>query len=60
MIIVIECMKILYRISEGGNNKVKPEYVYDKRSMFLHFINIFKECDVYVFADNVGEEFYTF
>lgn len=53
-------MKILYRISEGGNNKVKPEYVYDKRSMFLHFINIFKECDVYVFADNVGEEFYTF
>ena len=53
-------MKILYRISEGGNNKVKPEYVYDKRSMFLHFINVFKEYDVYVFADNVSDEIYTF
>ena len=53
-------MKILYRISEGGNSKVKPNYVYDKRSMFLHFINVFKQQDVYVFADNVSEEFYTF
>jgi hypothetical protein len=53
-------MKILYRISEGGNSKVKPSYVYDKQSMFLHFINVFKSHDIYVFADNVGEDFYTF
>ena len=53
-------MKILYRISEGGNSKVKPSYVYDKQSMFLHFINVFKSHDIYVFADNVGEDFYNF
>ena len=53
-------MKILYRISEGGNNKVKPEYVYDKRVMFLHFLKVFKEHDIYVFADNVGDELYNF
>lgn len=53
-------MKILYRISEGGNSKVKPDYVYDKQSMFLHFINVFRYQDVYVFADNVSDEFYMF
>jgi hypothetical protein len=53
-------MKILYRISEGGNAKVKPDYVYDKQAMFLHFINVFKYHDVYVFADNVSDEFYSF
>ena len=31
-----------------------------KRKMFLHFINIFKNNDIYVFADNVDEELYNF
>jgi hypothetical protein len=53
-------MKILYRISDGGNNKHKPTYVYDKKKMFLHFINIFKNNDIYVFADNVSEDTYNF
>lgn len=53
-------MKILYRISEGGNANVKPEFVYDKRSMFVHFINVFNSHDIYVFADNVSDEFYLF
>jgi len=34
-------MKILYRISDGGNNKIKLNFVYDKKLMFLHFINTF-------------------
>jgi len=53
-------MKVLYRISEGGNNKYKPMYVYDKKSMFLHFINVFKDEDVYIFADNVSNDLYDF
>lgn len=53
-------MKILYRISDGGNNKVKPAYVYDKQKMFLHFITIFEKHDIFVFADNVGETTYQF
>lgn len=53
-------MKILYRISDNRNNKAKPAYVYDKQKMFLHFITIFKNHDIFVFADNVGETTYQF
>jgi len=53
-------MKVLYRISDGGNNKLKPEYVHDKEKMFLHFINRFRHHDIYVFADNVSDTTYSF
>jgi len=53
-------MKVLYRISDGGNNKIKPDYVYDKEKMFLHFIKRFSEHDIYIFADNVKDSTYTF
>jgi len=49
-------MKILYRISDGGNTKLKLPFVYDKKLMFIHFIKIFQNHDIYVFADNVSEE----
>jgi hypothetical protein len=52
-------MKVLYRISDGGYNKKKPEYV-TKQGVFLHFLKIFKGYDIYVFADNVSDETYTF
>lgn len=53
-------MKVLYRISDGGNRKEKPSYVNDKKKMFIHFIKVFSECDVYVFADNVCDDTYQF
>ena len=53
-------MKIFYRISDGGNVKNKPSYVHNKQLMFLHFINIFRDHDIYVFADNVCDETYNF
>lgn len=53
-------MKILYRISDGGNSKYKLNFVYDKKIMFLHFLNIFKNHDIYVFADNVSEDTFNF
>lgn len=53
-------MKVLYRISNGGHTKNKPPYVNDKNAMFLHFIKVFHNCDIYVFADNVNEETYQF
>jgi len=52
-------MKVIYRISDGGYNKIKPYYV-TKRGIFLHFIKIFKNYDIYVVADNVSDETYTF
>jgi hypothetical protein len=54
-------MKVLYRISDGGHNKIRPHYLtHSKERMFVHFLNTFKSCDVYVFADNVGEDTYNF
>lgn len=52
-------MKIIYRISDGGNVKIKPNYV-TKKGCFLHFLKIFKGYDIYVIADNVCEETYKF
>ena len=52
-------MKIMYRISDGGNNKLKPKYV-TKRGIFLHFLKIFKDYEIYVVADNVADETYNF
>jgi hypothetical protein len=52
-------MKVLYRISDGGYNKIKPHYI-TKQGCFLHFLKIFQNYDIYVFADNVNEETYQF
>ena len=52
-------MKILYRISDSGYNKLKPNYV-TKKGVLLHFLKIFKGYDIYVFADNVSEDTYDF
>lgn len=51
-------MKILLRISDGGNNKIKPSYVYNKQLMLIHNLTIFKDHDVYIFADNVRDDTY--
>ena len=48
-------MKILYRISDGGHNKIKPDYVNNKERMFLHFLNRFRDHEIYVFTDNVKD-----
>lgn len=53
-------MKVLYRISDGGNSKIKCKYANDKKQMFLHFIRRFSAHDIYVFADNVSNDTYDF
>jgi hypothetical protein len=52
-------MKVLYRISDGGYNKRKPSYV-TKKGVFLHFLKIFYDHDIYVFADNVTKDTFNF
>ena len=52
-------MIIFYRISDGGYNKIKPAYV-TKRGCFLHFLKIFTGYDIYVFADIICEDTYSF
>lgn len=53
-------MKVLYRISQGSNDKFKLPFVHDKKLMFIHFIKIFKENDIFIFADNVDDDLYIF
>jgi len=48
-------MKIVYRISDGGYQKVKPDYV-TKRGCFLHTCKVFSDYDMHVIADNCGDE----
>jgi hypothetical protein len=52
-------MKVIYRISDGGNNKQRPSF-FDKKAFFLHFLKRFKAYDIYVIADNVSEDTYSF
>ena len=53
-------MKVLYRISDCGHKKEESSYVNDKKGMFLHFINVFRNYDTYIFADNVTDDTYQF
>ena len=52
-------MKVLYRISDGGNKWDKPYYV-NAKTIFSHFLRIFNSQDIHVIADNVSDETYTF
>lgn len=52
-------MKVIYRISDSSNVKIKPVYL-TKTDTFLHFLKTFKNDDVYVIADNVCDETYIF
>ena len=52
-------MKVIYRISDGGQAKNKPEYV-TKRGCFLHFMKVFYSYDIYVVADNVSDDTFNF
>jgi hypothetical protein len=51
-------MKIIYRISDAGYNKVKPKYI-NNRNCLWNAVNIFQDVDFEdwtVIADNVSEE----
>ena len=52
-------MKIIYRISDGEHNKLKPYYV-TKKNCFLHFMKVFEGYTIYVIADNVKDYTYSF
>ena len=52
-------MKVIYRISDGGHPKIKPDYV-TKRGIFLHFLKVFSGYDIYIIADNVSDDTFAF
>ena len=48
-------MKVIYRISDAGYNKVKPNYINNKKCL-ANASKIFKDADWSIIADNVSEE----
>lgn len=50
-------MKIIYRISDAGYSKVKPDYI-NNESCLKNAFEVFKDCDWSIIADNVSEDTY--
>jgi hypothetical protein len=48
-------MKILYRISDAGYNKVKPDYI-NNENCLKNFIYVFGNKDLQIIADNCSED----
>ena len=48
-------MKIIYRISDAGYNKVKPDYI-NNENCLKNATEVFKDADWLVIADNVSKE----
>jgi hypothetical protein len=47
-------MKIIYRISDAGYNKIKPEYI-NNENCLKNFVNVFGNENLYIIADNCSE-----
>lgn len=48
-------MRIIYRISDAGYNKVKPEYV-DNEKCLANAVQTFTQADWSIISDNISEE----
>lgn len=48
-------MKIIYRISDSGYNKIKPKYI-NNRNCLWNAVNTFKNAEWYIIADNISEK----
>ena len=48
-------MKIIYRISDAGYNKVKPDYI-NNESCLKNFVHVFGNQNLEIIADNCSEE----
>ena len=53
----MEKIKIFYRLSDHGYNKVKPDYI-DNKKCLTNFISVFGEDDITIIADNVEDKTY--
>jgi hypothetical protein len=48
-------MKIIYRISDAGYNKVKPDYI-NNENCLKNFVSVFSNHNLYIIADNCSED----
>jgi hypothetical protein len=48
-------MKIIYRISDAGYNKIKPDYINNEKCL-KNFVWVFGNQDIHIIADNCSED----
>ncbi len=48
-------MKVIYRISDSGYNKVKPDYI-NNEACLANAVKVFNDCEWSIIADNVSKE----
>lgn len=48
-------MKIIYRISDAGYNKIKPDYISNEKCL-SNFVSVFGWNDLHIIADNISDE----
>ena len=48
-------MKIIYRISDAGYSKVKPDYITNEACL-ANAVKVFDDCEWSIIADNVSKE----
>lgn len=48
-------MRIIYRISDAGYNKVKPDYITNENCL-ANAVKVFDDCEFSIIADNVSKE----
>jgi len=48
-------MKVIYRISDAGYNKIKPEYINNELCL-ANATKVFTDVDWSIIADNISEE----
>jgi hypothetical protein len=48
-------LKIIYRISDSGYNKVKPDYI-NNENCLKNFVSVFGNQNLYIIADNCSED----
>lgn len=48
-------MKVIYRISDSGYNKVKPDYITNEACL-ANAVKVFDDCEWSIIADNVSKE----
>ena len=53
----MEKVKVYYRLSDHGYQKVKPDYI-DNEKCLHNFISVFKNDDIEIIADNVSDKTY--
>lgn len=48
-------MKVIYRISDSGYNKIKPDYITNEACL-ANAVKVFDDCEWSIIADNVSKE----